>query len=29
VLEHHDSVMPYMTNEEVKILHQYNPFVVR
>jgi hypothetical protein len=29
VLEHHDSVMPYMTNEEVQILHQYNPFVVR
>jgi hypothetical protein len=29
VLEHHDSIMPYMSDEEVRILHEYSPFVVR
>jgi hypothetical protein len=29
VLRHHDSVMPYMSEEEVRILERYNPFVVR
>jgi hypothetical protein len=29
VLEHHDSIMPYMTDEEVRVLHEYNQFIVR
>jgi len=28
-IEHHDAVMPHISEDEARVIHAYNPFVVR